>query len=204
MNRENEKARIAETLRNIAGMKEPEEKAEIILDKIGSFKNFIESNETALSGIIGKTAARKIAAILPTFRAYCAALVPGKQIANRIELENYCKSLLLGERVEKFVVICVNAQCKIIGERVISTGSISEVSAFPRLVLETVLNYNAHSVFFTHNHPGGTCAPSREDINSTIQLKNVLKAIDVHVLDHMIIAGDKGYSMSQHGDISFN
>ena len=204
MNRTREIERISAALQGIAGMKDPGPKAETILDIFGSFKAFIESDFSALSPVIGKPAARKISAILPTFRAYCAALNEGETIANRIQLENRCKSLLMGKRVEKFVVICVNARCQVIGERIISTGSVSEVSAYPRLVLETAINYNAHSVFLCHNHPGGTCAPSQADIASTETIKRALKMIDVCVLDHMIIAGDKGYSMSQHGDISFN
>ena len=85
----------------------------------------------------------------------------------------------------------------------IASGSVSEVSAYPRLVMETVLDYNAHSVFFCHNHPGGTCAPSAEDISTTLQLQRLLGGVDVMVLDHMIIAGANAYSMAQHGDIEF-
>ena len=91
--------------------------------------------------------------------------------------------------MEEFWVICVNAQCRVLGQQLISTGSLSEVSAYPRLVMEAVLTYNAHSVFFCHNHPGGTCAPSQEDIASTLQLQRLLRGVDVMTLDHMIIAG---------------
>ena len=77
------------------------------------------------------------------------------------------------------------------------------MSAYPRSVVETALNYNAHSVFFCHNHPGGTCGPSAEDISSTIQLQRILNGIGILVLDHMIVAGSQSYSMSQHGDLDF-
>ena len=41
------------------------------------------------------------------------------------------------------------------GTRLIAEGSLTEVSAYPRLVVEAALNHNAHSVVFCHNHPGG-------------------------------------------------
>ena len=72
-------------------------------------------------------------------------------------------------------------------------GSLSEVSAYPRLVLETALNYNAHSALLSHNHPGGTCAPSTDDVTSTLQLQQLLNGVGILVLDHIIIAGDRTY-----------
>ena len=90
-----------------------------------------------------------------------------------------------------------------LGRRKISEGSLSEVSAYPRMVMETALNYNAHSVLLCHNHPGGTCAPSPEDITSTIQLQQLLNGVGILVLDHIIVANDKTYSMIQHGDIDY-
>ena len=111
--------------------------------------------------------------------------------------------MLIGERLENFYVIALNAKCSVLGARRISTGSLSEVSAYPRLVMETALNYNAHSVLLCHNHPGGTCAPSPEDITSTIQLQRVLKALGIMLLDHIIVAANNTYSMIQHGDIDY-
>ena len=108
-----------------------------------------------------------------------------------------------GNRNEQFYVICLNAQCKIIGKRKISEGSLSEVSAYPRIVTETALNYNAHSVLLAHNHPGGTCAPSPEDITSTITIQKILNQLGILVLDHVIVANNKTYSMIQHGDIDY-
>ena len=82
-------------------------------------------------------------------------------------------------------------------------GSLSEVSAYPRLVLETALNYNAHSILLTHCHPGLTCAPSPEDISSTLQLQRLLNGVGILVLDHIIVAGNRTYSMIQHGDMDY-
>ena len=153
---------------------------------------------------IGEIQATLISMVLPLTRVCLQSEMENpRQIANRKELENYCKGIQMGKRIEEFWVICVNAQCRVLGRQRISTGSLSEVSAYPRLVMEAVLNYNAHSVFFCHNHPGGTCAPSAEDISTTLQLQRMLNGIDVMVLDHMIIAGGDSYSMAQHGDLEF-
>ncbi len=174
--------------------------------RFGSFKGILEARPDQLMHVPGVTqkSAALISMIAPLARVWerCNMQEPGR-ITNRHEAESYCKSLLMGERTERFYVICVNAQCKILGTRKIAEGSLSEVSAYPRLVVETALNYNAHSVFFCHNHPGGTCAPSSEDIASTLQLQHLLNGMGILVLDHLIIAGSKAYSMAQQGDLDF-
>ena len=124
-------------------------------------------------------------------------------IGNSRDAEKYCLALAGGHRNEHFYVIALNAQCKVIGRRKISEGSLSEVSAYPRLVLETALNYNAHSILLCHNHPGGTCAPSQEDIASTLQLQRLLNGVGILVLDHIIVANASTYSMIEHQDIDY-
>ncbi len=177
-----------------------------LLDTFGSLKGVFEAKPEQLMKVdgVGEVQGTLISMVLPLTRvcARCEMDSP-EQITNRRDLESYCRSLLLGKRIEEFWVICVNAQCRVLGRQIISSGSLSEVSAYPRLVMEAVITYNAHSVFFCHNHPGGTCAPSAEDTASTLQLQKLLRGIDVMVLDHMIIAGNGAYSMAQHGDIEF-
>ena len=85
----------------------------------------------------------------------------------------------------------------------ISEGSLSEVNAYPRMVMETALNYNAHSILLCHNHPGGTNYPSPEDIKSTLILQKLLNGVGILIVDHIIISGDEAYSMVQHGDIDY-
>ena len=175
-----------------------------LLDSFGSLKAVLEARPEQLLTVQGmnRTRASLISLMIPMARVWqrCASDIPGR-IGNSREAEDFCKSLLIGERLENFYVVALNAKCNVLGQRRISTGSLSEVSAYPRLVMETALNYNAHSVMFTHNHPGGTCAPSPEDISSTLQ--RLLNGVGILVLDHIIVAGDRTYSMVQHGDIDY-
>ncbi len=177
-----------------------------LLDSFGSLKAVLEARPEQLLKVAGmnRTQASLISLMIPMARVWqrCASDIPD-HIGNSREAENYCMSLLIGERLENFYVVALNAKCSVLGKRRISTGSLSEVSAYPRLVMETALNYNAHSVLLTHNHPGGTCAPSPEDISSTRQLQMLLKGVGILVLDHIIVAADKTYSMIQHGDIDY-
>ena len=177
-----------------------------LLNTFGSLKGVLEARPEQLMTVkgIGEQQAVLLSMVVPLTRVWhrCAMGDPEK-IGNSREAENYCLSILAGERTERFYVISLNAKCHVLGRRKISEGSLSDVSAYPRMVMETALNYNAHSVLLCHNHPGGTCAPSPEDISSTIQLQRLLNGVGILVLDHIIVAGDRTYSMIQHGDIDY-
>ena len=177
-----------------------------LLDEFGSLKGVFEARPEQLKKVpdVGDQAATLISMVVPLTRVWhrCAMETPTR-IGNSREAEQYCLSILAGERTERFYVVSLNAQCNVLGRRKISEGSLSEVSAYPRMVMETALNYNAHSVLLCHNHPGGTCAPSAEDISSTVQLQWLLSGVGILVLDHIIVASDRTYSMIQHGDIDY-
>ena len=177
-----------------------------LLDRFDNLKNVLEARTEKLMAVngVGESAATLISMVVPLTRVWeRSAMKTPSRIGNSRDAEHYCKSLLLGEQNERFYVICLNAQCQVVGKRRISEGSLSEVSAYPRSVVETSLNHNAHSVLLCHNHPGGTCAPSPEDISSTVQLQRILNALNILVLDHIIVAGNQTYSMIQHGDIDY-
>ena len=177
-----------------------------MFDTFGSFRGVLEARPAQLMKIPGvtKKIATLVSMVAPLAKVWERAnMEDPNRISNTREAEAYTKSLLMGERTERFFVIALNARCKVLGYRKISEGSLTEVSAYPRMVMETALNFNAHSVLLCHNHPGGTCAPSPEDISSTLQLQKLLNGVGIMVLDHIIVAGDRTYSLIQHGDISY-
>lgn len=131
------------------------------------------------------------------------AMEKSNRIGNLAEAKHYCRSLVSGLRNEQFHVICLNSGCYLLGEKKITDGSLCEVNAYPRSVLETALNYNAYSVLLCHNHPGGTNHPSSEDISATEKIRNLLNGVGIHLLDHMIVAGYDVYSMADNGDVLF-
>lgn len=180
--------------------------AHLLLDHFGTLKGVLEARPEQLMAVngIGEETATLISLMLPMFRRYSACVCEErKRISTRSEAESYCAALLAGHRSEHFYAICLSADNHLLGQRLIAEGTLTEVAAYPRLVVETVLNYNAHSVVLCHNHPSGVCLPSGDDIASTRRLTNLLAGLGVTVLDHVIVAGDETYSMSQNGDLPY-
>ncbi len=130
---------------------------------------------------------------------------PTVRITNRTELAEYCIRSHADSALEEGHLICVDANCRVIVNFTVSTGSLGDVSMYPDKIAKIALLANARSVFLSHNHPGGTCAPSSEDIAATLQIKKILRMLNIMVLDHMIVTPDhQSYSLSAHGDITIN
>ena len=180
--------------------------SERLLSEFGSLKGILEAREEQLrkiDGLRGKTFIL-IQMMIPLIRTWERISMENRgRIINSEQAERYCKSLLMGLRNEQFYVICLNARCYILGEKKISEGSLSEVNAYPRVVLETALNYNAHSILLCHNHPGGTDFPSPQDVSSTITMQHLLKGVGIQLMDHIIVSGCSTYSMIRNGDILY-
>ena len=183
-----------------------EEIAHDLINTFGSLKAVLEARPEMLESVagVGPKMASLISIVVPFVQIWnrCAMETP-EIISNSRQAEKYALSLLAGLRRERFYCISLNAKCGILGAKKISDGSLSEVSAYPRLITEAALNYNAHSILLCHNHPGGTCAPSMEDITATIQIQKILNGLGIMVLDHIIVANESTYSMIQHGDIDY-
>lgn len=190
----------------LVGSRKPEEEAAALISRFETLPGILEATPEALRATVAPATADRIAALLPLFRTYSREKASdcAPALTDRKKAETYIHGLLDGKTIEEFWVIAVNARCRLLGARRIATGDLSEVNAYPRQVMKAAIDLNAHAVFFAHNHPGGTCAPSSADITSTAQLKRMLSAAQVMTLDHIIIADpEHAYSMAQHGDVEF-
>ena len=61
------------------------------------------------------------------------------------------------------------------------------------------LTRNAAALALAHNHPSGEAEPSRADELLTQTLKSALNLVDVRIIDHFIVAGDKVVSFAELG-----
>ena len=112
---------------------------------------------------------------------------------------DYLKLELSPLEREVFVCFFLNSKNKMIAFETIFLGTINFSAVHPREIIKRALYLNARAVIFAHNHPSGDPSPSREDIELTETLKAALKLVDLSVLDHIIVAGDRSVSLSDRG-----
>jgi len=97
--------------------------------------------------------------------------------------------LLAGLGVEKFWVLCLNRKNRLLKQVEITSGTATSSLAHPREVFREAIRHGATALVCVHNHPSGDPAPSAADVQVTRQLREAAKAVDIELLDHVIIGG---------------
>jgi DNA repair protein RadC len=78
----------------------------------------------------------------------------------------------------------------------VSRGDVDGTDASARAIMRTALVADAVSVMIAHNHPSGNVNPSAADNAVTTRIVVAGRAVDVPLVDHIIIAPpDKWYSL---------
>lgn len=100
---------------------------------------------------------------------------------------------------EELWVIALNNASHLIKKVRVSVGGISQTAADVRLIMRILVEVSATQFAVVHNHPSGSKHPSREDELVTERLKKAGTLFDIHMIDHIIIAGDTYYSFADEG-----
>lgn len=94
--------------------------------------------------------------------------------------------------VEKVILLCLDAQLKLLKECELSKGTINASLISPREVFIEALNAKAVHILLIHNHPSGDPSPSYADIDISKKIMDAGEMLNIRLLDHVII-GDHSY-----------
>jgi DNA repair protein RadC len=126
----------------------------------------------------------------------------GERLQKSSAVANHLRATLssYARDTEHFVCIFLNSQLRIIATEVVSTGTINSAAVYPREIVKRVLGHEAAHIILGHNHPSNdTDVPSSSDRAVTKKIATVLSAMDVDILDHVIIGADGYMSFSDAG-----
>ena len=102
---------------------------------------------------------------------------------------------------EHLYVMFLDTKCKLIKDKLISSGTINQSLISPREIFIEALRCNCVNIILVHNHPSGDPAPSRDDLKSTSRVKEAGKIIGIRLLDHIIIGDNTYCSLNESGQI---
>ena len=100
---------------------------------------------------------------------------------------------------EEFWVVLVNRANRVIRKSQISQGGVAGTVADPKIIFKIALEELASGIILAHNHPSGNLTASQADIDLTKKLKEAGKLLEIQVLDHLILAGQKYFSFADEG-----
>ena len=136
------------------------------------------------------------------------------ELSNRITAAKYEKNISLRdantivcyymeklrhENQEKLVLCMFDSKCNLIGDSVISVGSVNSSIVPPREIFIEALTKKAVQIVLLHNHPSGSAIPSKEDDEVTARIAECGAIMGIPLSDHIIIGDHNYYSYRESG-----
>lgn len=176
--------------------------AHALLEHFGSLTQVMEASAAELRKVSGMgDASATFLSLLNSFcRYYQINRASSAVILNTLEqCGEYLMPFFYGRRNETVFLLCLDAKCKVLFCKEVGEGSVNSAAVPIRRIVEMALGANATSVILAHNHPSGIAVPSDEDRHTTKQLAVALAAVDIILVDHMVVADDEFVSLRQSG-----
>ena len=182
--------------------KDTNEIAHALLERFGTLAQVIEAPVSELKKVegMGESSATFLSLLNAFCRYYQSNRVAQTTILPTIEsCGEYLLPQFSGRRNETVMLLCLDAKCKVLCCREVGEGSVNSAAVPIRRIVEMALGANATSVVLAHNHPSGLAIPSDEDGATTMRLAKALKTVDIHLVDHIVVADDEFVSLYQSG-----
>ncbi len=180
--------------------------AKNLIRKFGSFADVINAETEELLSCEGikETSAALLKAVREgaVRMQYQTLKASDQPIINSMDIMiDYFRSSMAYEGVEQFRIVYLDTKLRLIGEEVQQRGTINSVSLHPREVIKSAINRGAGAIIMVHNHPSGDVTPSHADIEITNKIDAACKAVNIRLIDHLIISRNSIYSFSQKGTV---
>ena len=102
---------------------------------------------------------------------------------------------------EESWAMLLNNNARILHLTHLSSGGLAETTVDVRMLLKEALLHDATCFILVHNHPSGNMRPSRYDEELTQRLNRAAQAINLRMIDHVIVTEGEYYSFSENGKL---
>jgi DNA repair protein RadC len=121
------------------------------------------------------------------------------RLENTAQVGEFFLPYFYGAREEKVYVAFLDEHFRLLACREVFQGGLSYAPVNVRKLVEAALGLRASNLILAHNHPTGHAIPSQEDRDSTLLISRALEAVQLRLLDHIIVAEDEYVSMEECG-----
>ena len=178
--------------------------AQELIARFGGLPQLAEATVEELCQIegIGPTKAVQLRAVFSLSSRLSRQSSDAKyKIEHPLHVYHLVKDQMIAEKRELFMVVLQDAKGCVIGQHVVSIGTLTQSLVHPREVFYPAIRHKAASMILVHNHPSGDLTPSKQDCDLTKKLIEVGGVMGIPVNDHLIIS-EQGYlSLRQHGGV---
>jgi DNA repair protein RadC len=173
-----------------------------LLVKFRSLRGLLTADREAVCATAGLGPARYAAlqaSLELARRHYQELMQSGPMLTDPRSTREYLRMRLRDLGHEVFCCLYLDNRNRVIACEELFRGTIDGATVHPREVVKRALAHNAAAVILAHNHPSGVAEPSQADELITRRIKDSLAAVDIRVLDHLVVGDGLCESMAERG-----
>ena len=173
-----------------------------LIRKFGSLSRVLEATPEELSEVkyVGDNVTTLFQLITAVARYYQVNCAMREEILSTINAcGKYLVPFFYQRPNETVFLLCLDAKCKVLCCEKVGEGSANSAGVPIRKIVEVAMKANATSVILAHNHPSGLAIPSGEDVQTTRRVALALDAVEIGLVDHIIVADNDWVSLVQSG-----
>lgn len=163
-----------------------------LVNRFGSWMQVVNADHRDLLDVPGVTphVASLLTLVGQSAVRYYQDIIAGDvvQLYDTHQMAEYLIPWFLGKQDESVVMVSLDNKRKVLNTTRIFEGSVNSAQFNVRLAVQQALRDNATQIVLAHNHPNGFCFPSKPDILTTEHLADVLRPLDIRIVDHLIIS----------------
>ncbi len=174
----------------------------LLLENFGSLSAVFDAPTEELLKIpgVGSNTACLIKLVPQLSRRYLMSRTnPDDILDSSRKAGEYLVPRFYAESDEVVYMICLDAKCKVLNCRRLFRGGVNSACVSIRKIVENALLFNSTGVIIAHNHTSGIAVPSGEDEDTTRKISAALKAVDIVLQDHIVVADDDFVSLADNG-----
>jgi DNA repair protein RadC len=111
----------------------------------------------------------------------------------------YYMETLRHEPKEQLLLAMFDAKSNLLGDEVVSVGTVNYSLVSPREIFISALECHAVHIVLLHNHPSGDPTPSDADIQVTHRVMESGRILGIALADHIIIGDNRYMSFRENG-----
>ena len=180
------------------------ELANAVLAAVGGLDGLARATADDLRHVpgIGRARASQIVAAVEFGRR---TLVRGRedrpQILTALDAAKIVVPQVGSQPVEHFGVVLLDTKHRLLRTTVVTIGTLDASIVHPREIFRAATAGGAAAIVLFHNHPSGDPTPSDDDVALTKRLVKAGDLMGITVLDHVIVAENRFYSLREHDQL---
>jgi len=149
---------------------------------------------------VGPKSAMLICSVQGLSKVYLSDQSKKKPIIKTTEdMAKYLRPRFLGANSELFYIVCLDDKRSVLQCQLLKEGQVDSVRVDMRHVVDIILRSPTTAVVLAHNHPAQFALPSSDDITQTKRIMDILKTLNIKVIDHLVFSKSDYVSMRDSG-----